>query len=703
MKAQISAKHAVTDPLIGLVIGGRYQLLHRLASGGMGSVYAGRAIGAGGFERRLAIKRLHPHLAEREKFVAMFLDEARLAARIHHPNVVPTLDVFAADGSYYLIMEYVEGMELGRLLAEAVEHSTKVPVRVLMRIILDALAGLAAAHALTDKNGVPLNLVHRDISPQNILVGIDGVARLTDFGVAKAEDRLHVTVGEEFKGKLAYASPEQLEYTKVGQQADLFSLGVVLFEALTHRRLFRGDDARTVREMVLSGSYPTVSEFEIGLSLFDEIVAKAMARSPESRVQSAVSLSRELSAVANRSVGIAESLEVAEWLRRLGAEYLDQRATTLRRAESTVEYPSSAGPLIPREIDVEPTDQLTRRVSTKVLASDGREEERSPDQVSYTAPRGTASLAGQDDGSVAAPPAPYAPAPSAPGPHPPYAGATGPMNYPQGPTSQPGSEYPASHPGGSYPAAGLQPSSHPGHAGPGEPHAGPGSYAGAGSYPGAGAYAGAGSHPGAASAAEYSAAGYSARPAPSHGAYPAPAEEPAEAVPSLDAGSGPARTSAIPWIIAAAFGGLAFLILIGAAFVMWDRPAEPQPNVGAGEAPSIRTPTSGETSPAITSANGAEEDSSEESERDTEGNDTGDVPEPADGASEALTEAAPEDAVDEAPRMVRPVRERDRPPHTTVSESMATTMAAPMDTRPPPDPPSAMESDGILDNPYRNR
>src|SRR4051794_37738388 len=175
----------------------------------MATVFLARLGGVGGFQRFVAIKRLHPHLAGEPEFVQMFLDEARLAALLHHPHVVPILEVGTSENGYYLVMEYVEGDTLARIMARALSGSAIVPRAIAVRIILDALAGLHAAHELSDAMGQPIGLVHRDVSPQNLLVGVDGSARLTDFGVARATSRLSSTRAGKLKGKLAYMSPEQ--------------------------------------------------------------------------------------------------------------------------------------------------------------------------------------------------------------------------------------------------------------------------------------------------------------------------------------------------------------------------------------------------------------------------------------------------------------------------------------------------------------
>src|SRR4051794_2153611 len=217
----------------------------------MATVFLGRILGAGGFQRFVAIKRLHPHLASEQEFVEMFLDEARLAASIHHPNVVPILEVGTSDKGYYLVMEYIEGDTLARLLARATTMRQRIPVPIVIRITLDTLAGLHAAHELRDDADNLLNLVHRDVSPQNILVGMNGTARITDFGVARAATRLSSTRSGQLKGKLAYMAPEQARGGKIDRRADVFSLGTVLWESLADKRLFKGEgEAETLNRVL---------------------------------------------------------------------------------------------------------------------------------------------------------------------------------------------------------------------------------------------------------------------------------------------------------------------------------------------------------------------------------------------------------------------------------------------------------------------
>ncbi len=312
---------------------GRYEVLTQIASGGMATVYVARAVGVAGFERLVALKVLHPHLAHEEEFLAMFLDEARLAARIRHPNVVPTLDISDSGGDgYFLVMEYVEGDHLGGLLQRAARQGERLPAPVVARVVLDALAGLSAAHRLTDERGQPLLLVHRDISPHNLLVGVDGIARLTDFGVAKAEVRLSSTREGQFKGKLAYMAPEQASTGQTDQRSDIFSMGVVLWESLTARRLFRGANNAETLNRILREPIPDVSSVVPELAPYDAVLRKALERDVEARFQSAEEFAEALEQAAAQAEGTASGRLVGATVRRVAAEKLDDEASRIRAA-----------------------------------------------------------------------------------------------------------------------------------------------------------------------------------------------------------------------------------------------------------------------------------------------------------------------------------------------------------------------------------
>jgi len=283
----------------------RYQVVGEIASGGMATVYLARLPGVGGFRRLVAIKQLHPHLANEQEFVEMFLDEARLAARIHHRNVVPIVEIGTSVGGYYLVMEYIEGVTLARLLAQAAIHKQPVPRPVLLRVVLDTLTGLGAAHELKDDDGELLGVVHRDCSPQNILVGVDGCTRITDFGVARASCRLHTTREGAMKGKLAYMAPEQTGGDDFDLRADLFSVAVVLWESLSSRRLFRGKtEAQTLRRLIHE-PIPRLREAVPNIHpALDELCHKGLQRDPDGRFQSAAEMADEVEAKAREALGV---------------------------------------------------------------------------------------------------------------------------------------------------------------------------------------------------------------------------------------------------------------------------------------------------------------------------------------------------------------------------------------------------------------
>lgn len=315
----------LSRPMAGRQLG-RYEILTQLASGGMASVYIARSQGVAGFERLVAIKVLHPHLAYEQEFISMFLDEARLAARIRHTNVVSTLDVSDSPGDgYFLVMDYIEGNHFGALLGRAAQQGELLPRPFVFRVLIDALHGLAAAHRLADEDGTPLKLVHRDVSPHNILVGTDGISRLTDFGVAKADVRMASTRAGQFKGKLAYMAPEQAASSETDQRSDLFSIGIILWESLTGRRLFRGDSNAATLNKLLNDTIAQPSSLGSELEPYDEVVMKALSRNPDHRHQTAEELIEALDAVAGRR-GIAKTRDVAEVVRTLDVEHLeDQR------------------------------------------------------------------------------------------------------------------------------------------------------------------------------------------------------------------------------------------------------------------------------------------------------------------------------------------------------------------------------------------
>jgi serine/threonine-protein kinase len=323
----------------------RFELIAELASGGMATVYLARLSGAGGFQRFVAIKRLHPHLAGDNEFVQMFLDEARLAARLHHPNVVPILEIGESPQGYYLVMEYVEGDTLARILARSAQAGRMLSPKVSMRICLDTLMGLHVAHELKDDDGQPLNIVHRDVSPQNILIGMDGSARITDFGVARAATRLSTTRTGQLKGKLAYMAPEQARGGAVDRRADLFAMGIVLWECLAQKRLFKGEGEADTLNRVLYEPIPSLRQANPDVPpALEAVVMKALERDRDKRWSDASELGDAVEKAARDTNCLGSHKEVATHLESvLGTDISAQRDAVrawLARSEPSQRFES---------------------------------------------------------------------------------------------------------------------------------------------------------------------------------------------------------------------------------------------------------------------------------------------------------------------------------------------------------------------------
>jgi serine/threonine-protein kinase len=310
---------------------GRYALYDEIASGGMATVHFGRLIGPVGFTRTVAIKRLHPQFAKDPEFVSMFLDEARLAARIRHPNVVQTVDVVATEGELFLVMDYVQGESLARLVRLAKQRKERIPPRIVAAVVSGALHGLHAAHEAKNERGEPLGLVHRDVSPQNVLVGADGISRVLDFGVAKASGRLQTTREGHLKGKIAYMAPEQFR-GEATRATDVYAAGILVWEALTGEKLFASnDEMSTLGKALMPEVAPPSSRVAELAPAFDVFVARALAIEPTARYATA----REAAVALERCEGIASPSEVGDYVSGLAEGALAARAETLSGIESS--------------------------------------------------------------------------------------------------------------------------------------------------------------------------------------------------------------------------------------------------------------------------------------------------------------------------------------------------------------------------------
>jgi len=296
----------------------------------MGSVYLARHAGEAGFQRLFAIKVLHEHLAEKASFVDMLRDEARIAARLHHPNVVAVVDLGTHRKDHYIVMDYVEGPSFSNLWKRS---EARLPRELSVSIIIDTLDGLHAAHILKDEHGRDLHLIHRDVSPSNILVGIDGIARITDFGIAKAESRITSTQPGTRKGKLQYMSPEQVEDDMpIDHRTDIWSVGVMLWNVLTGERLFSTDsDSGTIEAILFDEIQPPSTTDANPPEFFDEVVMRALERDPEKRYASALEMGDALRKIIAENNLMSSRQVLAGWVERLFGEDLERRRAEIRK------------------------------------------------------------------------------------------------------------------------------------------------------------------------------------------------------------------------------------------------------------------------------------------------------------------------------------------------------------------------------------
>ncbi len=302
---------------------GRYELLDRISAGGMAEVFRARDARRGG--QVVALKKILPHIAEDEEFIQMFEDEARIASQLEHPHIARTLDFGTIDQSYYIAFEYVNGKDMRAIYERAVRLKERIPLSFLLYVFARIGEGLSYAHARRDASGAPVSIVHRDVSPQNIVVSFDGDVKLIDFGIAKAAGKLSRTAVGTIKGKFGYMSPEQVRGMEVDQRTDIFSLGISMWELLTLQRLFAAENEILVLEKIRNLKIPPPSSLDASVPPeLDRIVLKALSKDLDGRYRSAKELYRDLNALAESASAVAAREEVAAYMRRAFAEAADK-------------------------------------------------------------------------------------------------------------------------------------------------------------------------------------------------------------------------------------------------------------------------------------------------------------------------------------------------------------------------------------------
>ncbi len=368
---------------------GRYELIKKIATGGMAEIFLARQAGIEGFEKLLVLKRILPHLAESEEFVEMFLHEARVAVRLNHPNIVQIYDLGEEGGSYFIAMEYIHGEDARRIWRSCEKAGMTLPIPLACRIAIDAAAGLYYAHNKTDAAGNPLNIIHRDISPQNLLISFEGAVKVVDFGIAKAADQATQTKSGVLKGKYSYMSPEQASGLEIDQRTDQFALGIVLYELLTFQRLFkRSNEIQTLTAVAECDVKPPSTINPNIPPELDAIVMKALSKEREDRFKDLQEFQLALEEWLMSTRQPSSSALLSNFLKSLYADRLAQEALQAAREELPFERDlSTGGSVISQRIQRRRASIIASAPKGAILSSDGRDRREARSLLSPNAPQ----------------------------------------------------------------------------------------------------------------------------------------------------------------------------------------------------------------------------------------------------------------------------------------------------------------------------
>lgn len=349
-----------TTPAYQPIQYGKFLLLDRIARGGMAELCRAKIIGSQGFEKLVAIKKILPHLADQEDFVSAFIDEARLAAFLHHRNIVQIFDFGEMAGGYFISMEYLSGKPLRTLMNFAGKSDARLPLGMALFIIAEICVGLDYAHNLKNFSGAPLGIVHRDIGPQNIFITYDGQVKIIDFGIARATSHNTVTTVGSLKGKIAYMSPEQASGKEIDHRSDIFSVGIILYELVTGRHLYTAEDSGQQLALAADGRFVPARELNASLPpLLYDILDKALAREPDDRYQTTGELWADLERCAKETEAFATARELALFMAQFFKADMEQEEAALRQ-DVSVELPPETYPDAVPDSDLEPTVLLAR-------------------------------------------------------------------------------------------------------------------------------------------------------------------------------------------------------------------------------------------------------------------------------------------------------------------------------------------------------
>jgi eukaryotic-like serine/threonine-protein kinase len=317
---------------------GKYTLLNRIAVGGMAEIFLARQEGLEGFEKTICIKRIRPHLSSQPNFVRMFLNEAKLAAQLNHPNIVQIYDLGRINDSYFIAMEYISGRDMSRIIPKAEKAGIPFPMIYALRIASNVCEGLYYAHTKTDAYGNPLHVVHRDITPENILVGFNGTVKIVDFGIAKANTQIEQTRAGEIKGKLSYMSPEQAMGAQLDARSDIFALGSVVYEWITGYKLFTGENEMAILKSIIDGKIYPPSYFKEDVpESVERILMKALEKDKEKRYQSAWEMQFDIDTYLASSEFTPSNIHLSNFLKQIfGDEIEREKELVLKQRDAEI-------------------------------------------------------------------------------------------------------------------------------------------------------------------------------------------------------------------------------------------------------------------------------------------------------------------------------------------------------------------------------
>ena len=339
---------------------GKYTLIDRIAVGGMAEIFLARQAGLEGFEKTIVIKRIRPHLSKQASFVKMFLNEAKLAAQLNHPNIVQIYDLGKIGESYFIAMEYIFGRDMRRIIPKADALGIPFPMVYALKIASSVCEGLYYAHQKVDLYGNPLHIVHRDVTPENIFVSFDGTVKVLDFGIAKAANQIEQTRAGEIKGKLSYMSPEQCMGKQLDNRSDLFSLGVVLYEWLTGFKLFTGDSEVAILKSITEGKIYAPSYFKADIpDAVEAILMKALEKDREKRYQSAWDLQYDIDQFLSQYEFTPSNIHLSNFLKQLFNDELEEEKSRVapRPGEGPDEVISAAEEIV-SQVEAVSSDDL---------------------------------------------------------------------------------------------------------------------------------------------------------------------------------------------------------------------------------------------------------------------------------------------------------------------------------------------------------